>query len=172
MNFEKEKQNVVATESVAFDTSERMGTVEGKIRTVVSSLGVNYVFNDWTKVNADMDFGEYPSIIFVQPPSGNLIFRNNTVRDRPECQIAFLDYTTHDDDAVDEDTVVERMKRLCYRFIKAINDSKLFEPVEGNVRYQTVIDHLDQNVGGIIISPTLTERNGVRICDIENGRNG
>lgn len=56
------------------------------------------------------------------------------------------------------------MKRLCIRFINAVNESGLFEPIEGNLPYQVMYDRLDQNVTGIIITPILKEVEGVSLC--------
>lgn len=160
------------TESVAQDSKAQLGTVEGKVRSIVTPLGVNYAYNDWTRVNMDFDHLDYPAIVFIQPVSGNLHVANEQIKDQPDCQFAFLDKTVHDDDAVSEDCVIERMKRLCYRFIKAFNESKLFDPLPEDIHYQSVIDRLDQGVSGIIISPRIKERKGVLLCDITIPRNG
>lgn len=56
------------------------------------------------------------------------------------------------------------MKRLCIRFIQTLNQSGMFAVIEGNVPYRVLYDHLDQNVTGIVIEPTLEEEEGVWIC--------
>lgn len=58
------------------------------------------------------------------------------------------------------------MKRLAIRFIKALNESGLFEPIEGRLPYRVLYDFLDRNVTGIVITPKLEEINGIRMCDI------
>ena len=160
------QQRMTVAESVAFDDGFQLGTVEGKIKEIIMPLGVTYMYNDWTKANSDFDKLSYPAIIFVQPASGNLHIANGQIKDQPDTQIAFMDKTILDDDATGEDSVVERMKRLCYRFIKAFNESKLFEPLPENIQYRVIIDHLDQMVSGIIINPRIKERKGVLLCDI------
>lgn len=169
-NRDPRKRKVAA--SVAADSKEQLGTVEGKVRSIVEPLGVNYAYNDWTRVNMDFDHLEYPAVVFIQPVSGNLKVANEQIRDQPDCQFAFLDRTAHDDNAVSEDCVIERMKRLCYRFIKAFNASRLFDPLPEDIRYQSVVDRLDQGVSGIIISPRIKEKKGVMLCDINVPRNG
>ena len=167
MRIQNEQQEQVnVTESVPFDDGLQLGTVEGKVRSIVEPLGVTYVYNDWTKVNVDFDKLEYPAIIFIQPASGNLHVGNGQIKDQPDTQFAFMDRTVHDDQAVSEDCVVERMKRLCYQFIKAFNESRLFEPMPEDIPYKVVIDHLDQIVSGIIITPRIKEKKGVLLCDI------
>lgn len=165
------RERAVAT-SLAADSEEQLGTVEGKVRSIVLPLGVNYAYNDWTRVNMDFDKLEYPAVVFIQPVAGNLHVANEQIRDQPDCQLAFLDRTVHDSDAVSEDCVIERMKRICYRFIKAFNASRLFDPLPEDIPYQSVVDRLDQGVSGIIISPRLKEKKGVMLCDINVQRNG
>ena len=162
----RHQEQLSVTESVPFDDGLQLGTVEGKVRSIAVPLGVTYVYNDWTKVNVDFDKLEYPAIIFIQPASGNLHVANGQIKDQPDTQFAFMDRTVHDDQAINEDCVVERMKRLCYQFIKAFNESKLFEPMPEDIPYKVVIDHLDQIVSGIIITPRIKEKKGVLLCDI------
>lgn len=164
MRANKEKTNVV-TESVVKDNEGQLGTVEGKVRAVAKTIGgVNYIYNDWTKANVDLDKVPTPCIIFIQPASGFFDIRNGKARDMPDCAIAFLDKTVHDDDAVAEDCVVERMKRLSLRFIDALNKSGYFETIQGNVKYQVPIDTTDSINSGIIIEPTLKETAGQSLC--------
>lgn len=149
------------------DSNNSLGTVEGKIRQVVSSLGsgVSYMFCNWAQANADIDQIQSPTIVYVLPPSGNLSFSWNEVKDFPEVQIAFLSNTEFDFDGSENDNIIEQMKRLCIRFIKSINESNLFEQIEGNVPYKVLYDHLDQNVTGIVITLKLEEIDGVEICE-------
>lgn len=165
MKSNEDKTVRAVTESVTKDNGEQLGTVEGKIRAVVESIpGVNYIFNDWTKANVDIDKVPTPCVIFIQPASGSFDMHNGKARDMPDCAIAFLDRTVHDDDAVSEDSVVERMKRLALVFIDALNKSGYFEAVQGKVGYQVPIDTTDSIVSGVIINPTLKETQGSSMC--------
>ena len=56
------------------------------------------------------------------------------------------------------------MKRLCVRFVRAVNESGYFSPLEDDIPYQVLYDHLDHNVTGIVISPTLSEEAGINLC--------
>ncbi len=185
MRTEKTQQQEIS-QSVPADTEERLGTVEGKIRVVVKAMGeelepdinenlrintpafgeVHYTFNDWSRANIDLDRIPTPCIVFLQPASGTLLLKNGQVRDIPEAAIAFLDRATLDENAVFDDTIIERMKRLALAFIGAFNDSGLFEPIEGELKYRVPIDILDSIVSGIIIQPRIKEVRGIRLCDI------
>lgn len=147
----------------------RHGTVEGKIRSIVESMGadVEYLFMNWAQANVAIDDIEKPTVVYILPPSGVLDFGWARVKDKPLTQIAFLASTEFDFDGEENDDIIEQMKRLCIKFIKAFNASGLFEVIEGNVDYRVLYDHLDHNVTGIVITPTLVEEEGVIICEDE-----
>ena len=71
------------------------------------------------------------------------------------------------DDAVVEDNVVERMKRLAMRFVDAMNNSGWFEHIEGDVPYQVPIDELDSINSGIFLQFTPKEKKGIPMCDAQ-----
>ena len=89
------------------------------------------------------------------------------IKDAPDTQIAFVAPTDFDFDGHDNDDIIEQMKRLCVRFIKAFNDSGYFEQIEGKVPYKVLYDFFDQNVTGIVIEPKLKEEEGIIICEGE-----
>ena len=149
----------------------KYGTVEQKIRGIVESMeGVNYMFKNWAQANVDLDHVEGPTVIYVLPPSGELDFHHSSVKDYPESQIAFVSSTEFDFEGDENDNIIERMKRLCIRFVRAVNESGLFEPIEGRITYRVLYDHLDENVTGIVITPQLIEEEGVILCDNEYRR--
>jgi len=156
-------------ESTAYDNETTLGTVEGKVRSIVASLGedVDYQFCNWAQANVALDSVSKPTIVYVLPPSGNLDFRRTQVKDRPETQLAFVCTTDFDFDGTENDGIIEAMKRLAVRFVKAYNNSGLFEQIEGYVPYQVLYDHLDANVTGIILNLTLIEEDGISLCKDE-----
>ncbi len=148
---------------------ERHGTVEKKIHSVVDSMGadVEYMFMNWAQANEAIDDVEKPTVVYILPPAGSLFFEWARVKDRPEAQIAFVAPTDFDFEGEANDDIIEQMKRLCVKFVKAYNDSGLFEPIEGKLPYQVLYDHLDHNVTGIVIEPTIKEEDGIIICEDE-----
>lgn len=148
----------------------KYGTVESKVKAVAESLGdgIRYLFMNWAQANVAMDEVVKPSIVYVLPPSGMLDFGYARVKDYPETQIGFLSPTDFDFDGTENDNVIERMKRLAIRFVKALNESEYFERIEGKLSYQVVYDFLDQNVTGVVLSIPLEEVDGVAICEDES----
>lgn len=153
-------------ENTGFDTNTSLGTVEGKISAIVATLGsgIEYRFMNWAQANVELDHIDKPTIVYVLPPSGTLTFKWNEVKDAPNSQIAFVCTTNFDFDGKENDGIIEAMKRLAIRFVKALNESGLFEVIEGDVLYQVLYDHLDQNVTGIVLTLTLEEVKGVSLC--------
>lgn len=143
------------------------GTVEKKVRKIVESLGVSYMFKNWAQANDEIDNIDAPTVIYVLPPSGELFFHYSSVKDYPQSQIAFVSPTDFDFDGEENDNIIEQMKRLCIRFVKKLNESGLFEPIDGRLSYRVLYDHFDQNVTGIVITPPLIEEEGVIICEDE-----
>lgn len=142
------------------------GTVEKKIHRIVDSMGADlaYQFMNWAQANVELDRVDKPSVIYILPPAGNLDFGWAQVKDRPDAQIAFVAPTDFDFDGEENDDIIEQMKRLCIKFIKTLNDSGLFEKIEGKQPYRVLYDYLDRNVTGIVIEPKLKEEEGILIC--------
>lgn len=149
---------------------KKYGTVEAKVRKVAESMGedVEYLFMNWSQANVAMDAITKPSVVYVLPPSGKLDFSYARVKDYPETQIGFLAPTDFDFDGTENDNIIEQMKRLAIKFIKALNASEYFELIEGKQPYQVVYDFLDQNVTGIVLNLPLEEVDGIIICDEES----
>jgi len=142
-------------------------TVEQKVHKIVDmmSCDAEYLFMNWAQANVAIRDITKPTIVYVLPPAGKLSFSYARVLDRPETQIGFVAPTEFDFDGHENDNIVEQMKRLAILFVKTLNESELFELIEGNVNYQVVYDYLDQNVTGIVLTLKLIEVDGVHICD-------
>lgn len=153
-------------ETTGYDKETVLGTVEGKVRTIVEAMGedVEYMFANWAQANVSIDKVKRPTIIYVLPPSGTLDFSWKDVKDRPNSQIAFVCNTKFDFNGHENDGIIEAMKRLCIRFVRSLNESGMFETIEGSVPYRVLYDHLDVNVTGIVIEPTLKEVVGITVC--------
>lgn len=147
-------------------------TIEQKIKSVAESIdGVKYIYMNWAQANVELDNVDMPTIVYVLPASGDLNFTYARVYDNPETQIAFLAPTELDFEGAKNNDIVEQMKRLCIRFVKKLNESGLFELVDGRIPYRVVYDYLDRNVTGISVEFRLEEIGGVSICDLESREN-
>lgn len=140
-------------------------TVEEKIRSVVEAMGIAYMFEDWSRANKKADKSKYPLCINVLPVAGSLNFTMGLIKDSPYCLLAFVDKAKFDFNGEENDQIIERMKTLAKRFVVRCNESGLFEPITGQVKYSVLYDKLDVNVTGITIQLTLQESRGT--CEYE-----
>ncbi|MFR9166362.1 MAG: hypothetical protein ACLVKO_09185 [Dysgonomonas sp.] len=135
--------------------------VQEKIKQIVETIPeLNYIFNDWTRANVQLDYDRLPACVNVLPVSGQLHLHNGIFRDYPNCLIAFLDLADLDFDGEENEATVERMKAYARRFIMAVNRSGLFHPIPDTVSYSVVYDMLDQNLTGVTIEVQLKELQG------------
>lgn len=144
-----------------------MNSVEGKIKSIIEEMGISYLFEDWSRANLKLDKiaclkeGRFPCCINLLPVSGTFTFRSGLVKDGPNCLIAFADKAEFDFNGDDNQTVVERMKKLAMMFIGRCEESGFFEPIEGDIYYSVFYDKLDVNITGIVVEAKLKEAVGV-----------
>jgi hypothetical protein len=55
---------------------------------------------------------------------------------------------------------INRMKERAKQFVAAVNESGLYNWVDGNLPYRVVYDKLDENMVGITMEITLTPQEG------------
>lgn len=140
-------------------------SVERKIASVAAKIeGVTYLYDNWATANIRLDHLELPAIINLLPVSGRFNISRTTLRDCPDCMIAFADKTRFDFDGVENDEVIERCKDLAVRFIRELNKSGLFEWISTDVPYSVFYDKLDVNITGIVVELNLKEVKGVPMC--------
>ena len=138
-------------------------SVESKIKSVADTFqgeGVSYYFGDWARTNIALDSNILPAIVYVMPASGEIDLSAGNIRDKENALIAFLDKTTFDFEASENNIIVENMKALAMRFFVACNNSGLFDPIGGKLPYRVVYDMLDVNVTGITFEVPIKEVTG------------
>lgn len=136
-------------------------TVQDKLQQVAESLGVSFVFEDWTLANVEIDNKPLPAIVYVLPASGELDFKNGNIRDNQNGMLAFLDKVALDSNGQDNDCIVDRMKSLAMRYIVKLNDTGYFDKLGGIMKYQVVYNKLNANTSGIMFEVTLKEITGM-----------
>ena len=143
-------------------TLTRSNSVEKKIKSVAESMvGFTYVYEDWTRADLRLDRLPLPAIINLLPVSGAMSLKMDQFKDKPNCMFVFVDKVNKDADGKDNDAVFERMKSAAMVFIARMNDSGLFEPIEGDIPYSVVLEKLSPIVTGISISVQVKEVKGV-----------
>lgn len=136
-------------------------TYQDKLREVAESLGVSFVFQDWTTANIEIDKTPLPAVTYILPTSGSLNFKSGFIKDSQNGMLAFLDKVVLDGNGVDNDNVVDRMKRLAMQYIVKLNATGYFEMLSGVLAYKTIYSELNSNVSGIAFEVTLKEVKGI-----------
>lgn len=143
-------------------TLTRSNSVEKKIKSVAESMvGFTYVYEDWTRADLRLDRLPLPAIINLLPVSGAMSLKMDQFKDKPNCMFVFVDKVNKDADGKDNDAVFERMKSAAMVFIARMNDSGLFDPIEGDIPYSVILEKLSPIVTGISISVQVKEAKGV-----------
>lgn len=143
-------------------TLTRSNSVEKKIKSVAESMvGFTYVYEDWTRADLRLDRLPLPAIINLLPVSGAMSLKMDKFKDKPNCMFVFVDKVNKDADGKDNDAVFERMKSAAMVFIARMNDSGLFDPIEGDIPYSVILEKLSPIVTGISISVQVKEAKGV-----------
>jgi hypothetical protein len=139
-----------------------MKEYEKIMRIVAKELGMRYVMDDWSRANLRADGASserekiHDILVDVLPVSGTLMVRNNAFRDSTNRMFAFLTPCNLDFEGEGIATEVERMKDKAQRFIATVNNSGVFEWVDGDLPYRVVYDKLDENMVGVTIEITLS----------------
>ena len=139
-----------------------MVTIENRIASIAKSLGLNYYFGDWNRINEAGDTGrcKFPLVAYLLPPSGVVNFDGPGVRETENGVLAFIDVTEFDFQADANNEIVQAMKEKMISFIQAVNASKHFKPIGGSLRYEVLYDKLDFAVTGVTVSLSLQEAVG------------
>lgn len=140
-------------------------TIERKIYSIVEQMdGWSYIYDDYRTINQRLDQTPLPCVVFAVPASGTLFVGATEYRDSVQASIAFAMACDIDPDGVLLDAeVIEECKRAALAFIALCNGSGLFEYIEDQP-YQVFVKSYDANVAGVLITPTITEVQGVSVC--------
>lgn len=138
-------------------------SIEDKIREIAEKefKGYSYVFEDWNGAAEVVDRVSLPAIICVLPSSGYFDIARGKVKDSEDMSIAFVDKVVRDANGDDNEEVYTRMKRAAGKFIDAMNKSRYFEPIEGKIRYQTILESASAYLTGVFVELNVKESTGV-----------
>lgn len=123
--------------------------------------GYSWIYDDWKSADRALAKADVPAIVCIMPAGGTLTFRRGRAWDSPNCLLCFLDKVKRDADGQDNEAVFERMKAEAARFVGEMNRSGLFEQIDGDVPYDTIIEGTANVLTGVALSLTIKEAKGI-----------
>ena len=91
-------------------------------------------------------------------PSSQWYNQGGRTYDAVDIAIAFVDKVARDADGEDNAAVYNRMKSVGVEFIKALNASGYFLPIDGTINYQVLCEQLSDIVTGVMFTIRLQEQ--------------
>jgi hypothetical protein len=134
------------------------------IERIAAEMGCAYIYDDWGRINIKADkHGHYKHSLIVEtlPTNGQIDTRfAPVVRTSRTCIVAFLKPCALDFEGAEVGRIIDDMLDLAKQFIKRLDVAQYYEPIEGLLDYNVVLDFLDANMAGVRVTLTLKELEG------------
>ena len=140
------------------------------IEHIANEMGCAYIYDDWGRINLKADkYGNRKKtrlIIETLPTNGQIDTRFAPVVKTSRTAIfAFLKHCDLDFKGAEVGAIIDEMLDLAKRYIVRLDATRAYEPIEGLMDYNAVIDFLDANMAGVRVTLTLKELEGVCLGD-------
>ena len=135
------------------------------IERIAAEMGCAFIYDDWGRINLKADkYGnrkEQRLIIETLPTNGQIDTRfAPVVRTSRTCIVAFLKPCRLDFEGAEVGLIVDEMLDLAKQFIKRLDATRVYDPIETLLDYNVVLDFLDANMAGVRVTLTLKELEG------------
>lgn len=130
---------------------------------VALDLGCKYLYDEWGRINLHADKLKIGDVVVVEtlPTNGQIDTRFVPVVKTSRTAIfAFLKHCDLDFKGAEVGEIIEEMLDLAKRYIVRLDATRAYEPIEGLMDYNAVIDFLDANMAGVRVTLTLKELEG------------
>ena len=131
---------------------------------VALDLGAKYLYDEWGRINLHADKLDIGDVVVVEtlPTNGQIDTRFvPVVRTSRTAIFAFLKHCDLDFKGAEVGAIIDEMLDLAKRYIVRLDATRVYEPIEGLMDYNAVIDFLDANMAGVRVTLTLKELEGV-----------
>ena len=135
------------------------------IERIANEMGCAFIYDDWGRINLKADpYGNRKQtrlIIETLPTNGQIDTTfAPVVRTSRTCIVAFLKPCALDFEGAEVGLIVDEMLDLAKQFIKRLDATRYYEPIEGMLDYNVVLDFLDANMAGVRVTLALKELEG------------
>ena len=130
---------------------------------VALDMGCRYIYDEWGRVNLHADKLKMGDVLVVEtlPTNGQIDTTfAPVVRTSRTAIFAFLKHCDLDFDGVEVGGIIEEMLAIAKEYIVRLDEFNAYEPLDGLIDYNSVIDFLDANMAGVRVTLTLKELAG------------
>lgn len=130
---------------------------------VALDLGCKYLYDEWGRINLHADQLKIGDVLVVEtlPTNGQIDTRfAPVVRTSRTAIFAFLKHCDLDFKGAEVGAIIDEMLDLAKHYIVMLDATRVYEPIEGLMDYNAVIDFLDANMAGVRVTLTLKELEG------------
>lgn len=127
---------------------------------IAVDLGCKYIYDEWGRVNLHADKLKIGDVVVVEtlPTNGQIDTTFAPVVKTSRSSIfAFLKHCDLDFDGVEVGGIIDEMLDIAKHYILMLDATGLYEPLNGIVDYNSVIDFLDANMAGVRVTLELKE---------------
>ncbi|MBR5118869.1 MAG: hypothetical protein IK100_09520 [Muribaculaceae bacterium] len=130
---------------------------------VAVDLGCKYIYDEWGRVNLHADKLKIGDVVVVEtlPTNGQIDTTFAPIVKTSRTAIfAFLKHCDLDFEGAVVGEIIEEMLNKAKAFIVMLDATGEYEPLDGLVEYNSVIDFLDANMAGVRVTLELKELSG------------
>lgn len=127
---------------------------------VALDMGCRYIYDEWGRVNLHADKLKMGDVLVVEtlPTNGQIDTTfAPVVRTSRTAIFAFLKHCDLDFDGVEVGGIIEEMLAIAKEYIVRLDEFNAYEPLDGLIDYNSVVDFLDANMAGVRVTLTLKE---------------
>ena len=137
-----------------------MSEVIRPTKQVALDMKCKYLYDEWGRINLHADKLKMGDVVIVEtlPTNGQIDTRFAPVVKTSRTAIfAFLKHCDLDFDGVEVGAIIEAMLDKAKEYVLRLDALQVFEPIDGLIEYNSVIDFLDANMAGGRVTLTLKE---------------
>lgn len=132
-------------------------------KAVAQALGCLYIYDEWGRVNLHADRLPIGSSVVVEtlPTNGEIDTTfAPVVKTSRSAIFAFLKHCDLDFKGVEVGEIIEEMLAIAKQYVLLLDQSGEFEPLDGRIEWNSVVDFLDANMAGVRLTLELKELKG------------
>ncbi len=130
---------------------------------VAHDLGCHFIYDEWGRVNLHADKLKIGDKLIVEtlPTTGQIDTRFAPIVKTSRTAIfAFLKHCDLDFDGAEVGGIIDEMLNVAKHYILMLDATGLYEPINGLLDYNVVLDWLDANMAGVRVTLELKEIDG------------